>query len=93
VLEAESKYNVLLVYLLFQFFRGLIMALKKGSNGDEVAAIQDSLKASGYYTGAIDGVFGSETETAVKNFQKSVGLKVDGVVGPETYEALQGDCC
>jgi hypothetical protein len=79
--------------LIFQFFRGLIMALKKGSKGDEVKELQDRLKLSGFYIGAIDGVFGSETETAVKNFQKSAELRVDGVVGPETYDLLLGPGC
>lgn len=69
------------------------MALKKGSKGDEVKELQDRLKLSGFYIGAIDGVFGSETETAVKNFQKSAEIKVDGVVGPETYDLLLGPGC
>lgn len=71
------------------------MELKKGSKGDQVEEIQELLKASGYYTGAIDGIFGPETETAVKNFQKSFQLKVDGIVGTKTYEALavQGGGC
>lgn len=65
------------------------MALYKiGSKGDEVRRIQDKLKAGGLYRGPLDGDFGGGTEAAVKAFQKSKGLFVDGVVGPETWKAL-----
>lgn len=61
---------------------------KMGSVGDEVSAIQNMLKKKGYYTGAVDGVFGTKTQTAVKNFQKAAGLTVDGIAGPQTLKAL-----
>ena len=61
---------------------------KMGSAGDEVSAIQNMLKKKGYYTGAVDGIFGSKTQTAVKNFQKAAGLTVDGIAGPQTLKAL-----
>lgn len=69
------------------------MALKKGDKDDQVAEIQELLKEAKFYIGAIDGIFGSETEKAVKDFQKSFGLKVDGVVGPATDEALRDPGC
>ncbi|MGD1698464.1 peptidoglycan-binding domain-containing protein [Dapis sp. BLCC M229] len=37
----------------------------------------------------VDGIFGVATEEAVKNFQKSSGLTVDGIVGPQTWERLE----
>ncbi|WP_404332336.1 peptidoglycan-binding protein [Mesobacillus maritimus] len=62
--------------------------LKKGMKGAEVKKLQQVLTNKGYSTKGIDGVFGSNTEAAVKKFQKSNKLKVDGVVGPATKKAL-----
>ena len=50
--------------------------------------VQQKLKELGYYKGAIDGIFGSQTITAVKNFQRDYGLVVDGIVGKKTLAAL-----
>ena len=50
--------------------------------------IQTRLKAWGYYTGSVDGTYGSQTEKAVRYFQQSNGLSVDGQAGPETLAAL-----
>lgn len=61
---------------------------KKGSTGAVVTQIQTKLKAWGYYTGAVDGVFGSGTEKAVRWFQRANGLTVDGKVGTQTLAAL-----
>ncbi|MDO4544483.1 MAG: spore cortex-lytic enzyme [Clostridia bacterium] len=62
--------------------------LKKGSTGDEVVTLQTKLKRWGYYTGVVDGIFGSGTENAVKYFQRTNGLAVDGIVGTQTAKAL-----
>lgn len=64
------------------------MSMKKGSTGADVQAIQSRLKELGFLTGSADGIFGSNTEKAVKCFQKSAGLEVDGIVGPATRAAL-----
>lgn len=61
---------------------------KKGSSGATVTEIQTRLKAWGYYTGSVDGTYGSQTEKAVRYFQQSNGLPVDGQAGPETLAAL-----
>ena len=61
---------------------------KKGSSGQKVTEIQTKLKNWGYYSGSVDGVFGSGTEEAVKKFQQSNGLTADGKVGPATLSAL-----
>ena len=58
-----------------------------------VEEIQTNLKAWGFYSGAIDGIFGKETEAAVLKFQQSKGLSQDGEVGPNTLAALQKTRC
>ncbi len=54
----------------------------------EVKAIQFLLRFRGFYKAQPDGIFGPQTVAAVKNFQRAKGLKVDGVVGPETFPKL-----
>lgn len=61
---------------------------RKGSSGSEVRNIQEKLKRWGYYNGSVDGIYGSATEEAVKKFQKSNGLTVDGIAGAETLAAM-----
>ncbi|AZO96223.1 spore cortex-lytic enzyme [Halocella sp. SP3-1] len=59
-----------------------------GSRGSGVIVLQRKLRNWGYYSGSIDGTFGSETYRAVVNFQRKNRLRVDGVVGAETWAAL-----
>ena len=59
-----------------------------GSKGDEVRRIQVKLQALGMYQGPIDGDFGGGTATAVRKFQQTAQLAVDGQVGPITWAAL-----
>lgn len=61
---------------------------RQGSTGSAVRTIQTKLKNWGYYDGAVDGIYGSATTAAVKYFQKTNGLTVDGIVGPATLKAL-----
>lgn len=61
---------------------------KYGSRGSEVTKIQTKLKRWGYYTGNIDGIYGSQTVAAVKYFQRKNGLTVDGIAGPNTLKAM-----
>ena len=63
--------------------------IKKGSQGDGVVAIQEMLKDLGYNTGKVDGKYGSNTEAAIKKFQKDNGLKADGIVGNQSLTALK----
>lgn len=66
-----------------------VQALSKyGSNGSEVRSIQEKLKRWGYYTGNVDGIYGSRTVSAVKRFQQKNGLSVDGIAGPKTLSAM-----
>jgi hypothetical protein len=64
---------------------------KKGSSGESVRRIQQALQDTTYLTDNPDGIFGSRTENAIRNFQKATGLQVDGVVGPETWKRLFPD--
>jgi N-acetylmuramoyl-L-alanine amidase len=61
---------------------------RQGSSGETVKTIQTKLKNWGYYSGSVDGVFGSQTTAAVKYFQRQNGLTADGVVGSATLAAL-----
>jgi hypothetical protein len=67
------------------------MIIKLGSVGDDVRRLQERLRELGFYDGRIDGIFGGATLSAVKAFQKNEGLKVDGIIGPETARKLFGD--
>lgn len=63
-------------------------AYKQGDSGSAVRTIQQKLKNWGYYSGDVDGIFGSETKKAVISFQKKNGLTADGIVGKSTLAAL-----
>jgi peptidoglycan hydrolase-like protein with peptidoglycan-binding domain len=62
-----------------------------GSDGPEVAAIQQRLQVHGFEIGTIDGSYGSRTKSAVSNFQQSKRLNSDGIVDKETWTALAAD--
>lgn len=62
--------------------------LKKGSSGQQVKQLQQKLNAAGFNCGTVDGIFGTNTYNAVRKFQESKGLKVDGIVGTQTAKAL-----
>ena len=62
--------------------------VKQGSRGEIVRQIQTKLKNWGYYTGGVDGIFGSKTTSAVKSFQRKNKLAVDGIVGKKTANAM-----
>jgi hypothetical protein len=62
--------------------------LKKGSEGTEVTKLQTALTKLNFNPGVIDGIFGSKTEEAVINFQKSQQLFPDGIVGEKTWAKL-----
>lgn len=61
---------------------------RQGFTGQTVTTIQTKLKRWGYYSGEVDGVYGSATVEAVKYFQRTNGLTADGVAGPATLQAL-----
>jgi putative chitinase len=62
--------------------------IKKGAAGSAVSQLQTQLAARGFKPGQIDGNFGGGTEAALIAFQKSAGLRADGIAGPRTQAAL-----
>lgn len=67
---------------------GLTRTLRRGYTGSDVIDVQNRLKALGYYSGAIDGVYGLGCIEATKNFQKRNGLSADGLMGVKSYAVL-----
>lgn len=94
----KNKYKIgillLISIILFVTYNILLRnqesyALSKyGSRGDEVKQIQTKLKNWGYYSGNVDGIYGSATLSAVKYFQRKNGLTADGIAGTKTLQAL-----
>lgn len=94
-LKQENRLKFMLVFsviliaaLLAQSFPALSLS-KYGSSGSEVRSIQTRLTDLGYFSGKIDGIFGSQTKNAVVKFQKDYGLTADGIAGSETLKALR----
>ena len=95
-MSAERKRLILALVLIFAV-NLFIIALarsasadlyKKGASGQTVKEIQSKLRDWGYYSGPVDGIYGSKTEEAVKYFQRKNGLNADGQVGDQTLAAL-----
>ncbi len=64
--------------------------LRFGDRGQSVTNLQSELKSKGYYNYSVDGIYGSITVQAVRNFQSANGLSVDGIAGSNTFAALSG---
>lgn len=65
------------------------MLLQKGTQHSEVVELQERLRTLGYLSAGVTGYYGSQTEKAVKTFQKQSGLAVDGKAGKRTIAALK----
>lgn len=63
--------------------------IKKGARGSDVEELQRLLKQNGYSL-AEDGIFGSDTQAAVRDYQRKNGLAIDGIVGVNTWNSLLG---
>ena len=68
---------------------GYMRILKKGMRGEDVRELQSMLNAAGFDCGKADGIFGANTEAALKQFQKKNGLAVDGICGLASWNALK----
>ena len=62
--------------------------INSSSSSQDIKLVQTKLKNWGYYKGKVDGIYGSQTKSAVRLFQKRNGLKVDGIVGNKTLAAM-----
>lgn len=79
-------FTILIVLIVFE--TNTIALSRYGSRGAEVSQIQTKLKRWGYYTGTVDGIYGSQTLSAVKYFQRTNGLTADGIAGEQTLKAM-----
>ena len=87
--ENYEKIYALLIALSLIMTSVPCFALSKiGLQGTEVRNIQTRLKAWGYYSYTVDGIYGWRTAEAVKKFQRKHGLVVDGIAGPRTLEKI-----
>ncbi|MEP0879382.1 peptidoglycan-binding protein [Funiculus sociatus GB2-M2] len=73
---------------LSQYSLNDVPVLAIGSQGQAVRDVQAFLKSRGYYTGAVDGIYGRSTSAAVESFQQYNSLSNDGIVGSRTWSAL-----
>lgn len=81
-------FTIFISYHIFIYNEEVQALSKYGSRGQEVTTIQTKLKRWGYYSGNIDGIYGSQTLAAVKYFQRKNGLTVDGIAGTKTLQAM-----
>lgn len=88
VIKTTAAFAALMMFFLFLLPPAEAAVLRRGSRGETVKQVQQRLKNWGYYKGAVDGIFGAQTEEAVRFFQRRNKLAVDGIVGPKTYAAL-----
>ncbi len=65
-------------------------SLQVGSSGSAVTNLQNRLRTLGFYSGPVTGYYGRSTEAAVRNFQASARLPVNGIAGPQTLSVLYG---
>ena len=69
-------------------WNALVVTVQSGSTGEAVKALQVELNAKRRLSLAVDGIFGSGTDSAVRSFQTHAGIGSDGVVGPTTWKNL-----
>lgn len=79
---------IVIAMMMLLSLRGANGIVYWGQQGEMVSRVQQKLKQYGYFSGAVDGLFGQKTYDAVVWFQKKNGLKADGVVGNATAAAL-----
>lgn len=92
---SKTAKRIVTLFVALTLVLGGIVALRvqaasyqRGASGEVVTQIQTKLKRWGYYNGAVDGIYGSATEKAVRLFQQKNGLTVDGKAGKQTLAAM-----
>ena len=89
VLTLMTLVSIVYIYNIYKKQNETLETLSKyGSRGSEVTQIQTKLKRWGYYSGNVDGIYGTQTVNAVKYFQRKNGLTADGIAGPATLKAM-----
>ena len=77
--------NVLVITAIAYTYSESAQTLSQlGSRGQEVRRIQQKLRELGLYSGSVDGIYGTATQKAIRQFQKNCGLTVDGIAGRKT---------
>ena len=77
--------NAMVISAVAYSYRESTQTLSKiGSRGEEVRQVQKKLKKLGLYNGSVDGIYGVNTQKAVRQFQKNCGITADGIAGPKT---------
>lgn len=69
--------------------RLLTYVVSHPQSGDDVLMLQSRLQEFGFAVGRVDGIFGPDTQRAVTEFQRNMGLPADGTCGPSTFKALR----
>ena len=82
---------VLCATCLTAFATDYSRVLKKDMSGEDVLYMQERLSYYEFYTGTLDGKFGTGMEKAVKAFQRKNNLNADGKIGMRTWAALEAD--
>ncbi len=79
----------IVIISLFQYIQNAgAVDYRRGSTGSVVTQIQQKLRNWGYYFNGVDGIYGAQTEAAVRWFQGKHGLDADGIAGNQTLAAL-----
>jgi peptidoglycan hydrolase-like protein with peptidoglycan-binding domain len=84
----SSAISVVLTASVFGATVPALAVIKVGNSGDQVTQVQRRLQELGYFKSKATGYYGSLTQDAVKNFQRNNGLVADGIIGPNTEQAL-----
>lgn len=84
-----KKFIASILIALMLFSCSSAVTLTRGSRGETVKKLQQALSEQGYSVGEVDGIYGAQTQEAVKQFQKDNGLTVDGIAGDKTLAALK----
>ena len=77
--------------LAFSGAAGAESEISYGDRGNVVRAMQGRLQELGFFSGDVDGIFGDETQTAVKNFQTANGMQSTGTADEETVERMRSE--
>lgn len=87
--EAQSLTEAFNLGEVKKGFEELSEALQIGSKNEEVKTLQKRLKEMGMYKGPLDGIYGPKTKAAVEQFEKDMGIAIDGIYDAEDHAAMR----